>query len=412
MKKRPFTLLVLLSLASVLIGCQFLPLQGFELEASTPTPFSMILVPPSQETTPGGIETPTSESVSIPLLPRFDRPAINDFAMFTPSRGWAVTEDRDHLLVTFDGGQSWLEVTPPDLVTLPTGYISFGIDPYFLDENTTWFTPTTGEGGFLFHTRDGGVSWTKQPTPFSLARYDFLDLHTGYALVDLGAGAGSQYVAIYRTLDGGMSWTMVFTHEPGAFKSLGEAGSKNGITFRDAEHGWMGGAIPMADFFYLYTTVDGGETWSETEDMTLPGTYAGSMLDVGQPIFIAETTVFLPVRALSLGGDCFLLVYRSDDGGNTWRYRGSVADGLQLDLISADEGWLAAGLTLQHTTDGGLTWLEMSSTGIPGGEIYLKVDFVDSQHGWVLTTPDEDTWARLYMYQTRDGGASWTRLMP
>jgi photosystem II stability/assembly factor-like uncharacterized protein len=368
-----------------------------ETETSTPT------TPPT--------ETPTDTEL-LPVLPVFSDPVIYEFEMFTPTHGWAVTQDRDHLLITEDGGNTWLEATPPDLDSLPSGFITFGIQPYFLDEYTAWFTPTNDGSGTLYHTQDGGNTWMSTALPFDNARYDFLDFNMGYALVDLGAGAGSHYVALYRTLDGGASWTMVFTHEPGESKSLREGGAKNGITFRGVDHGWIGGSIPMDDFFYLYYTEDGGVTWLEETDISLPGIFTGSMLDVWQPQFISDTTAFLPVRAYAPGGSTELLIYRSVDYGQTWSYQGTIEDGLAVDFYSLDEGWLASKTGLYHTLDGGVTWSTLATTGIPAGEFFLKVDFVDSQHGWVLTTPDDMTWDPLKLYRTTDGGASWVLLLP
>jgi hypothetical protein len=59
-----------------------------------------------------------------------------------------------------------------------------------------------------------------------------------------------------------------------------------------------------------------------------------------------------------------------------------------------------------------VTWSMLASTGIPADEFFLKVDFVDSLHGWVLTTPDDMTWDPLKLYRTTDGGASWVLLLP
>lgn len=355
-------------------------------------------------------DTPTAEP--LPVLPEFSSPVIYVFAMITPTRGWAVTQDQDHVLITEDGGSTWLEATPPDLDSLPSGYSTFGIQPFFLDENTAWFTPTNDGSGTLYHTQDGGNTWTCTTLPFDNARYDFLDINVGYALVDLGAGAGSHYVAIYRTLDGGASWTMVFTHEPGESKSLREGGAKNGITFRGVDHGWIGGSIPMDDTFYLYYTEDGGVTWLQETNISLPGIFTGSMLDVWQPQFISDTTAFLPVRAYTPGGSTELLIYRSIDYGQTWNYQGTIEDGLAMDFFNADEGWLAARTGLYHTLDGGLTWSTLATMGIPAGEFFLKVDFVDSLHGWVLATPDDMTWDPLNLYRTIDAGASWELLLP
>jgi photosystem II stability/assembly factor-like uncharacterized protein len=387
---------------------------------SEPTP-TLSTQPPHEETGEPVVtepiletetSTPTNTEVPSVVLPVFSSPVIYVFEMFTPTRGWAVTQDQDHLLITQDGGATWLEATPPDLVSLPSGNITFSIRPYFLDEVTAWFTPTSDGSGVLYHTQDGGDSWTSTSLPFDNARYDFLDINVGYALVDLGAGAGSHYVAVYRTLDAGVSWTMVFTHEPGESKSLREGGAKNGITFRGVDHGWIGGAIPMDDYFYLFFTEDGGVTWAQETDIALPGVFAGSMLDVWQPQFVSATTAFLPVRAYTPGNSIELLIYRSIDYGQTWGYQGSIEDGQTADFINLDEGWLAAKLALYHTLDGGLTWSTVAATGISVGEFFLKVDFVDSLNGWVLTTPDDMTWEPLNLYRTTDGGASWELLLP
>lgn len=368
-----------------------------ETETSTPT------TPPT--------DTPTEAEVPPAVLPAFSDPVIFELKMFTPTHGWAVTQDRDHLLITQDGGDTWLEATPPDLDTLPAGWTSFGIRPFFLDEATAWFTPNTDGVATLYHSQDGGVNWTSVPVPFDNARYDFLDLNIGYALVSLGAGAGSHYVALYRTLDGGSTWTMVFTHEPGESKSLREGGSKNGITFRSVDHGWIGGAIPMDDYFYLFYTQDGGVTWAQETDIALPAAFAESMLDVWQPIFVDASTVFLPVQAYPPGGVGTLLIYRSSDDGETWTYRGSVEGRRDVDFTSPDAGWLAAESLLYQTLDGGATWSVVPTSGIPAGEFFLKVDFVDSQHGWVLTTPDDSTWEPLKLYRTTDGSLTWTGLL-
>jgi photosystem II stability/assembly factor-like uncharacterized protein len=421
MKTKAIVSMCVMTLILATLACQLPGRSEPTLTVSSVPPLEETSSPPGTEPdletetstpTTAPTETPTDTEVPPVPLPVFSSPVIFEFAMFTPTRGWAVTQDRDHLLITQDGGATWLEATPPGLDTLPSGYTTFGIQPYFLDQDTAWFTPTGDGNGALYHTQDGGSTWTSTVLPFDNARYDFLDIHTGYALVDLGAGAGSHYVALYRTLDGGASWTMVFTHEPGESKSLREGGAKNGITFRGVDHGWIGGAIPMDDYFYLFFTEDGGVTWAQETDIALPVLFAGSMLDVWQPQFIDPTSAILPVRAYVPGGGNPLLIYRSTDYGDTWAYRGSVEDGRDVDFYSLDQGWLAANLALYQTVDGGLTWTAASTTGILAGEFFLKVDFVDSLHGWALTTPDDMTWDPLKLYRTTDGGASWVLLLP
>ncbi|MFN2302414.1 MAG: WD40/YVTN/BNR-like repeat-containing protein [Anaerolineales bacterium] len=284
--------------------------------------------------------------------------------------------------------------------------------PFFRDALTAWFTPFNPSGGMLYRTLDGGLTWDEFPVPFDNASYYFLDLSMGYGLVSLGAGAGSHYVALYRTVDGGMTWTEVFSHEPGESKSLPESGTKNGITFSGVDYGWIGGTIPMTDYFYLHYTEDGGITWSLETDIALPETFSNVMLDVWQPIFINASTAYLPVRALGVDSDSYLLIYRSNDYGQTWTFQNFVEDGRAVDFISVEEGWIAGDLALYHTVDGGITWSSVPAAGIPAGTYFINIDFVDEQHGWTLTTPDNSTWEPLIFYRTTDGGANWEQLLP
>jgi photosystem II stability/assembly factor-like uncharacterized protein len=345
-------------------------------------------------------------------------PIIFNFTFFTPTRGWATTQNGNNILVTVDGGQTWLDATPSAVALPPTSSATLSLSPFYLDENTAWVSPGNfGSGsGTIYHTQDGGVTWSETPTSFDNARYFFLDASSGYALVDLGAGAGSQYVAIYQTTDGGVNWTEVFTHEPGESKSLPESGHKAGITFLDLNHGWIGGDIPMTDYFYFYYTTDGAAAWAQETDITLPAEYSGSFLEVRQPIFVGGAAGYLPVRVLTVDSDFYLLIYRTDDGGQTWVFQGAVEGAVQgndgVSFYAPDSGWIAAGTSLYHSTDNGLTWSPMASSGIPASETLLKVDFVDAEHGWVLGTPDSSTWSPLNFYRTTDGGATWTKLLP
>lgn len=345
------------------------------------------------------------------LLPVVTSPVIFELKMFTPTHGWALTQDNDKLLRTVNGGETWLDATPAELYPLPPDVTSLWLEAFFLDAETAWFT-SNALGGELYHTRDGGVNWTTTAIPFEQARYYFLDVNLGYALVDLGAAAGSHYVAIYRTENSGETWTEVFTHEPGESKSLREGGSKSGITFLDVNQGWIGGNIPMEDHFYLYYSSDGGATWALETDISLPTAYAGSMLEVGQPVFMSDSVGYLPVRAFAPDGHTYLLVYRSDDGGQTWTFQNAEQEGNDFDFYSLDEGWQSAGTNLYKTIDGGITWTLNTVSGIPLVEFILKVDFVDDQHGWVLATAGGHGWEPLKLYRTSDGGTNWELLLP
>jgi len=423
MKQKLVLYLTLLSLALAAMACQF-PWEATPTATATEPPGETPETPtetvtqteppitPTETATATLTETPTEEPA--PALPVFPNPVIFDFSFFTPTKGWAVTQDGNHLLITVDGGTNWLDATPADLSPLPAGVSTLSLNPFYLDENTAWFTPGNpgGAAGRIYQTQDSGVSWSVTPVPFNNARYFFLNLTSGYALVDLGAGAGSHYVALYQTVDGGANWTQVFTHEPGESKSLPESGSKSGLAFLDLNQGWIGGNNPMTDYFYLFTTADGGVTWAHETDISLPAAYAGSFLETWPPYFMSNTVAYLPVRALTSGSDNFLLVYRSDDSGQTWTFQSAIPEGRVVDFTMTDTVWAGGGTALLKTTDGGSTWTAPAMAGIPPADFILNLDFVDDLNGWALTTPDDYTWVPLRLFHTTDGGATWTQLLP
>ncbi len=203
----------------------------------------------------------------------------------------------------------------------------------------------------------------------------------------------------------------MFSHEPGTMASLPGSGHRR-LSSWNMNHGWIGGDIPMNDYFYFYATTDGGANWSLETDIVLPAGFTNSFEEVRQPIFVGGTAGYLPVRVLTDTSDTYLLIYRTDDGGQTWIYQGSVQDGRAVDFDAPTSGWIAGGMSLYRSTDSGVTWSAMSLSGIPATEYFLKVDFVDGQYGWVLTTPDDSTWTPLNLYRTEDGGVTWTQLLP
>jgi photosystem II stability/assembly factor-like uncharacterized protein len=379
--------------------------QDEEVDELTELPLPTITFTATEKSNPTATLSPTGG------LPVFISPEIFSIQLFSPDKGWAVAQGGGRLLATEDGGETWLDVTPPDLLPLPPGVNSLGVRPFFLDSQMAWFTPSTTAADTLFFTRDGGRTWSAADIPFAMANYFFLDQKNGFALEDLGAGVGSHYVALHRTSDGGTTWTEVFAHEPGESKSLPESGTKNGVTFINRDRGFISGTIPMEDYFHFYVTNDGGATWMQEMDISLPGVFSGSFLDTWQPIFFEGTIGFLPVRASGADGN-LLLIYRSEDAGETWAFQGSVPNGQDVDFINGRVGWVAGDAGLFKTADGGVSWEVVITAGVPAGEDFLDVDFVDGDHGWLLTYLEGGNGPSRKLYRTDDGGENWILLQP
>ncbi|MFF3711622.1 WD40/YVTN/BNR-like repeat-containing protein [Streptomyces phaeochromogenes] len=193
-------------------------------------------------------------------------------AFFDHRHGLAVGDavgTKFPLLETVDGGRSWHPAPAggmPD--TVPgTGALATGTCLVTKGRHDAWFG-TTGVGGGgrnpqVFHTRDGGRTWTVSETPLpgtatNIASLSFRNLRDGLAAggnfdprnnVDVGAVA--------RTSDGGASWALGGT----------PAGFKNGVTWIPGHRSTAIAVGPDASDI----TTDDGRTWSRFDRTLLLG---------------------------------------------------------------------------------------------------------------------------------------------
>ena len=193
-----------------------------------------------------------------------------------------------------------------------------------------------GERGHVLVSTDDGASWTQATVPVRalLTAVHMHDERIGWAV--------GHDAVILRTGDGGASWTMVY-HAPQEELPLLD------VWFRDARSGFAVGA-----YGYFLATEDGGETWAprtiSEDDFHLNALVPVEDRDSGsQPT--ASQRLYIAAEAG--------VVYRSDDGGETWRelsspYAGSWFGGLAID----ENRVLLTGLRghLFHSEDAGDTW--------------------------------------------------------
>ncbi len=146
---------------------------------------------------------------------------------------------------TTDGGDTWSTVAALDA----------GIDfeaVSFIDPQRGW--AISWRDGLVFHTTDGGVSWTFQDSVGKLPNgqtrpmrdIEFTTADSGWAV---GGIAGTSVIA--RTTNGGTTWT-VKGQDPG--NSLLE------IAMANSRVGWIIGRYYTLP---VLRTTDGGETWIE-----------------------------------------------------------------------------------------------------------------------------------------------------
>ncbi len=229
-----------------------------------------------------------------------------------------------------------------------------------------------GERGHVLVSTDDGASWTQSPVPTRalLTAVHLHDERTGWAVGHDGV--------ILRTRDGGETWSLV--HEaPEEERPLLD------VWFRDERTGLAVGA-----YGYFLATEDGGETWT-SRAVSEDDFHLNALVPVAEG---RDGSARPGSRRLYIAAEAGV-VYRSDDGGRTWRelaspYAGSWFGGLALD----EDRVLLTGLRghLFRSENGGETWTRVptgtraSLTGavrLPSGSIVIT-----GLGGNVLTSRD------------------------
>lgn len=385
-----------------------------------PSPTLLPTEPPVLPTATPTLETitprPTERSVitSLSLLYIDFLDEENGWARASSDTGYAETHTGSpgYILRTFDGGSTWYDFTPPGMVD-----VYYAAQLTVFDINTAWvLVPEMDYSvGTLYHTVDGGETWTSGAVPFGSADMQFLDPMVGRAMVGRGVAAGSDAVEIFQTSDGGVTWTSVFVNDPIAGDVPGGlpfSGDKNGMTFLDADTGWITGSRPVNGEVYFYVTHDGGSTWA-MQPISLPSGFEANQYTPYSPFFFGQDG-YLPLMIYFPVGNTELLFYVTHDGGLTWT--GDPTSAYQVvtpghwSFPDASTGFVwDGGTNFLFTTEGAQSWTGVS-TSLDLSDSLASIDFVDSTTGWALTGPNDSglTW----LYRTDDGGGTWTQLIP
>ena len=384
----------------------------FELAVETPQPEPSSPALPTSSATSQPPElsptaypdTPSPTGLNEPLI---ESPALVKIRFLNELDGWGLTETQ--IARTNDGGITWYDVTPPDMTE--TGY---SIEIFILDKDHVWVQKPDFDNfpnsGFLSRTSDGGSTWSTSVTPFSLGNLRFLDGDNGWVLADLGAGAGSNAVAVYQTNDGGEKWDLKYINDPNnpeAKDSLPLGGLKTGIVPLNMQTAWVGGVTYAPGTLYLYRTDDGGSNWSQVT-IELPARTENSELsiDADQMRFVTTNDGFLAVHMA--GDSTQTAIYVTHDGGNSWALTPTlIPNGGLADFVSADEAVVYNGEQFYVTRDAERTW-----SIIPSDMAFSassdSMDFVNVSSGWGINV---DT-ANHSLYRTTDGGATWFPVTP
>jgi len=359
---------------------------------------------------------------------------VTDLVATGPTSAWAISAgdatwgEPTSLLHTSTMGRSWTWST-----------ISAPSDPYWIaargdavcavgdgilvsgDAGATWAPASSGQAygftaaaavsahdiwavdwdGALLHSTDG-VRWAEQDFPRRwtnpLNGVSFPDAQHGWVVGTSGDWDGG---VILHTSDGGATW---------APQQSNLAGALTGVDFIDAETGWAVSSDPLGSWFgtgadtCVERTTDAGETWVPL--------YVASGAALNAVQFADQSAGWAVGTYQPSENTRFGALFSTGNGGLTWTKhvlpkKAPQMSGVQF--LDADDGWVVgtdyysdtivgAGWAL-HTTDGGATWTRVASLD---GAAPATVYFSDAAHGWI---GGEDG-----VYATTDGGATWHKV--
>ncbi|HEV2385714.1 MAG TPA: hypothetical protein VGS20_00525 [Candidatus Acidoferrales bacterium] len=313
---------------------------------------------------------------------------------------------------TTDGGLVWkpsfdqehvasigaLEVAPsnPKIIYVATG-------------DVTDVGSSVNQGDGMYKSTDGGLTW----------RHIGLDdtRHIGTIWVDprdpdvvvvaaLGhTFAKNQERGVFKTADGGVTWRKVLYEddETGAIDVAFDPGNPR-IGFAALWQHYVplaraAQALGANEGGAIYKTTDEGDTWTSAETSGFPG---GKVGRIGVAVAMGGQRVYAIVSAERGAGG----LYRSDDGGQSWRRSSSDSrvvgnsyfSRVFLDPRNSDVVYVMQ-TSMYRSTDGGRNFIAYK--GAPGGDDNHVLWIDPTNSNWMIMGSDQG--ATISM----DGGRSW-----
>lgn len=296
---------------------------------------------------------------------------------------------------TTDGGTTWV----PGTISAPAGYAPANISA--ISATNAWVSlyPTSGAGGKVYVTADGGATWTHQTTATFANSASFLNVLHFFNANDgfcMGDPINSEF-EIYTTNNGGATWTLV----PGANIPAPLSGEMGWTSIYDASGDivWFG-----TNKGRIFKSIDKGLNWTVlTTGLTdiSKVTFNDEMNGIAQQITYNTST----------GAITAFNMKKTINGGTTWTtvtpagsiWKGDIdgipgVAGKYYSVGSDGAASSSAKYGSSYSLDYGATWLPID-TGIQ----YISVKFLDNTLGWAGGFSINATQSGIYKWDNTVG---------
>lgn len=223
--------------------------------------------------------------------------------------------------------------------------------------------------------------------------------------------AGAAEGGVWKTADGGQTWTPLTDDQPAlAIGALAiDPSNPDTIYAGTGEENFSQDSYSGVG---ILKSTDGGQTWTN-----YPGPFTQTYI-AGIAVHPANSSIVLAASAIGL--------YRSTDGGQTWTMvQTGIATAVYFDPAQPGVAWAAVGNPfgsslngVYRSTDSGLTWTPANGTSanaLPSGTSTGRIQIVNVPTSpntayAIVTTPIAGPGANLTgVYKTTDGGQNWTQ---
>ena len=229
---------------------------------------------------------------------------------------------------------------------------------------------TSYSRGVLLATQDGGKTWAQPGVGPPIAEAPrFLTLKQGWLA---GGPTLEQGIALYATSAGGGSWQIVLLKAPQQMQPTASIDKIYPLVSQDSQHLFVPVAFREPDekqpTLVLFASNNGGQTWAQ--DATLPNYTSVSETTVAGSTWITATIsgTTLTLTKIALGaipanGPATTV------SANIGRISGGSASS-QLSFANDSQGWMLAAGNLLATTNGGVTWTDITPVQARASERY------------------------------------------